>query len=267
MAEPNSTPGVKPCQQSIYPAPFLVCPANLMIEGTCAHAKTWTGRIVGGDGVLICGVCCKRWSCRPCAAAKIKKLAVLCRLAGPNRLLTLTVDPKNYQSPRHAFEATAAFVPELIRTLRKRFGQVEYLRVTELHKSGYPHYHLLVKSSFLPHAVVKNEWHRLTNNQIVDLRQVDGSFQSYTYLTKYLSKLHRLEWTDRHVSYSKNFFPPAAIAKTAGSDLADGKLHNEHPFGYLARFLMGWTLTQTAPLTFIASRDCPPPPMHREGDF
>jgi hypothetical protein len=188
---------------------------------------------------------------------KIKRLAILCKMAAPNRLLTLTVNPAHYTSPRNAFDLTAGLVPELIRSLRKRFGEIEYLRVTELHKSGYPHYHMLVRSGFLPHACVKAAWDRLTNNQIVDLRQVDGTFQSYTYLTKYLSKMHRIEWTDRHVSYSRHFFPAGSMVKKPATDLANGKLFQQHPFVWLSEFCPGKEVIQLGPMTFRLAHTIP----------
>jgi len=253
--------------KSVYPAPYLVHSGFCCTTGTCETAHTYTGRIIGGTDLLVCPVTCKRWSCPYCSRVKIRRLACLCKLAGPTRLLTLTVDPANYTSPRHAFDATAALVPELIRSLRKKFGAVEYLRVTELHKSGFPHYHMLIRSGFLPHAVVKNEWHRLTNNAIVDLRQVDGSFQSYTYLTKYLSKLHRIEWTDRHVSYSKSFFPVDAMKKPDSEGLADGKMYKSHPFVWLAEYCPGREVIQQGPMTFLVTDYVPDSIRKRQDDF
>jgi hypothetical protein len=129
--------------------------------------------------------------------------------------------------------------------------------VTELHKSGYPHYHMLVRSGFLPHVVVKNEWNRLTENSIVDLRQVDGTFKSYTYLTKYLSKMHRLEWTDRHVSYSRKFFPDGSLKKPEGEGLADGKMFKTHPFRWLAENCPGKEVIQQGPMTFLLTDNVP----------
>jgi hypothetical protein len=101
-----------------------------------------------------------------------------------------------------------------------KYGEVEYLRVTEVTKKGWPHYHLLLRSGFLPHKVVKTLWAELTGATIVDLRQVKKSFSAYQYLVKYLSKLHRLEWTERHVSVSKNFAPKVEWAPDNPIELA-----------------------------------------------
>ena len=112
--------------------------------GVCPYAQTMSAySLTHRTQVLFC-LPCKRWSCRVCAEQKIKKLAHSVRAARPNRLLTLTVDPSLYVSPRHAWEETRKCVPILIRNLRKRFGEVEYLRVTEVTQNGWPHYHLLV---------------------------------------------------------------------------------------------------------------------------
>lgn len=250
MVQLHDTASLVQKQQSIYPAPFLVQPANLKYDLTCHHASTYTARVINSDALLVLGITCKRWSCRPCAQAKIRRLAVLTKLAAPNRLLTLTVDPSLWNAPRDCFLDTSPKVAELTRSLRTRFGEVEYLRVTELTKKGWPHYHLLVRSGYLPHPVVKAEWNRLTGAQIVDLKQVNQSFKAYYYLTKYLSKLHSLQWTDRHVSYSKHFFPKGCNEKRSLEGVGDGRRWPVHPFEWLANHCMGLTITQNGPLSF-----------------
>lgn len=250
-------------RQSPWPAPFLVQPANLLIDRdfVCESACSLLATRIDGSGHLLIGLTCKRWGCRPCAQAKIKRLSWQTKFAAPNRLITLTVDPflrddqgnqigNRYESPRAAFEQTAKFVPETIRQLRKRFGPIEYLRVTELHKSGYPHYHLLVRSDYLPHAVLKAIWQGYTGAPIVHLKAVAKNFGAYVYLTKYLTKMHSLAWTERHVSYSKDFFPPECRNTTPAPALGDYRKLDDHPYSYLARHCMGLTITQLSPLTF-----------------
>jgi hypothetical protein len=171
----------------------------------CPRAQTMTGYSMSYHSEVVYVLPCRTWSCRPCAERKIRELACIVRDVKPNRLMTLTVNPSLYQSRKAAWQLTVKQVPILIRQLRQRFGPIEYLRVTEITKQGWPHYHLLIKSNYLPHHVVKKCWAKLTGAYIVDVRQVRKSFSAYKYLVKYLSKLHRLEWTARHVSRSKNF--------------------------------------------------------------
>lgn len=189
---------------------------------------------------------CKLWKCRFCAPIKVSSLARKTEAAKPNRLLTLTVDPKKWDDPRAAYDGTRRKLSDLIKPLRKQFGEVEYLRVTELTKGGWPHYHLLVRSAYLPHESVKETWSKLTGATIVDLRQVKNRFQTYTYLVKYLTKMHNIGWTDRHVSYSKNFFPKAPEDGRVDLELTEAKVIETHPAVLLYNQFRHATLVELA---------------------
>jgi hypothetical protein len=146
-------------------------------------------------------------------------------------------------------------VTELIRCLRKRFGEIEYLRVTEVTKSGFPHYHLLVRSAFIPQPVVKAEWSRLTKATIVDLRQVHQNFGAFSYLVKYLTKMHKLEWTERHVSYSRGFFPAAEPKTKDTTPFLTMKKNRFHPHDLLVQWFDGRSLTQIGPMHWLLDSD------------
>ena len=105
--------------------------------------------------------------------------------------------------------------------------------MTELHKSGYPHYHLLVRSSFIPQKELSGKWAELTGSPIVDVRKILDNFSSFRYLVKYLTKLHKIEWTDRHVSYSRNFFAEEDKEKIAFPERDILSRSDEHPWQYL----------------------------------
>lgn len=195
----------------------------------CPHSQTMSAFDLDRNESLLYALPCNEWSCRHCARRKTSLLAHRTASAKPNRLCTLTVDPKLHANPRAAFDATRRQVPEWIRVMRSKFGEVEYLRVTELHKSGYPHYHLLIRSRYIPHPCARDEWFLLTGASIVDIRAVKKKFNCYTYLLKYLTKLHHIEWTGRHVSYSRGFFPPNEDSRFAPHRLELKKIHNCHP--------------------------------------
>lgn len=238
----HSLPTEPVCQpQPTYLVGKLIADAHQYF-GVCPYAQTYTAYSYHMHADVLFVLSCRRWSCPLCSQTKIRKLAFGVRAAKPTRLLTLTVDPKLYDSPKHAWESTRKKVPLLIRNLRKRFGEVEYLRVTEVTRKGWPHYHLLVRSGFLPHAIVKLLWFALTGAKIVDLRQVKRSFEAYNYLVKYLSKLHRLEWTERHVSVSRNFIPKDSNVPEDRLICGEGTLHRFHPANYVAENLEGRTL-------------------------
>jgi hypothetical protein len=188
-------------------------------------------------------ITCKRWGCSYCAPRKIRKLAFLTNGAKPNRWIRLGVKPEQYSNPKEAWEKTTKQVPELCRVIRKERGECEYLRVCELHKSGMPHYHAMLRSSFIPQKELSKIWGSLTGAPVVYIAKIDQTFSSFRYLTKYLTKLHRIEWTDRHVSYSKNFFRPEDVEKMAfpAKDVIDRS--EDHPWKWTAdRY--GWELVQ-----------------------
>jgi len=211
---------------------------------------------------MLQAVTCKTWSCRYCAQIKIKRLAYLTSEAKPNRFITLTTNPHLHKTPLDAWQNTAVRVPELIRHLRTRFGEIEYLRVTELCKNGYPHYHLLLRSAYIPQPVVKAWWHKTTGAEIVDVRKVNNAFNAYWYLVKYLTKLHRLEWTERHVSYSRKFFPEEPELKVPPFTFASRQPLPINPHKVLLRNYLNERVQQVRPgLWFL-----PHEPMDLQGD-
>jgi hypothetical protein len=216
----------------------------------CPWAKTVIAIDPETDNLVVCPVTCKRWGCEYCAVRKIRKLAFLTNAASPNRWIRLGVDPARYtdQQPteenkwtfkskeRLAWEHTSPMLPEVMRVLRKiRAIECEYLRVTELHQSGMPHYHALLRSGFIPQKQLSSEWAKLTGAPVVWIAKIDSTFSSFRYLVKYLTKLHKIEWTDRHVSYSRGFFPEEAREKMAFPERAILERNDEHPWLWLSR--------------------------------
>ena len=197
--------------------------------GCCPNAQSYVSFSTHLNQFVLYPLPCNKWSCRSCAQNKTKRLANRVAKASPNRLLTLTIDPKLYFTAREAFDATRTKIPLLARKLRRRFGDFEYLRVTEVTARGWPHFHLLVRSGYIPHQVVRKLWMELTGATIVDIRQVNHSFHCYTYLCKYLSKMHELGWTKRHVSSSGHFFPKEEPYTPEDLGLAEGTFYGQHP--------------------------------------
>lgn len=260
-------------------------PATWRNYQTCPWATSIIAIDPETEGLVLCPLTCKRWGCAYCAPRKIRKLAFLTNGASPNRWIRLAVNPRNYDSPREAWEHTSPKVPELARRLAKTLStEIEYLRVTELHQSGFPHYHALLRSGFIPEKILNREWALLTqlphpkkgeeqlavfdarkrghNMDIFEAKladdrasskslktlwaeatgcpfnwiaKIDSTFSSFRYLVKYLTKLHKIEWTDRHVSYSRNFFRAEDREKLAFPERTITSRSDEHPWVYLSR--------------------------------
>lgn len=186
------------------------------------------------EDLLLTPVTCKRWGCIYCARRKIRKLAFLTNGAQPNRWIRLGVDPANHESPEAAWCATSPMLPECCKIIRKERGECEYLRVTELHESGWPHYHALLRSSYIPQKLLSDTWAKLTGAPVVWIAKIDQTFSTFRYLVKYLTKLHKIEWTDRHVSYSRGFFRPEDLEKMAYPEKTVIRRIDEHPWQWLA---------------------------------
>lgn len=244
------------------PSPLQVAPRSWIVEpnidyrtwlGTCPSAQTLLADDPTHQTRWVIPLLCKQWSCRFCAAWKCRRLAARTRDAKPSRMLTLTVDTKLWKSPREAFDGTRRHLSTLFKTLRQRFGEIEYLRVTELTRNGWPHYHLLVRSGFLPQKVIANEWQRLTGASIVDIRPVDKRWSAYTYLLKYLCKLSNLGWTDRHVSTSRKFFPPEPEKRPSFFQIERSENLAMHPATYLSRHAAGSFVVRLTPSIFATA--------------
>lgn len=213
---------------------FLISRLNVSdnLFARCPAAQTLVAISQRHQRLIFCLLPCRTWGCRPCSNAKVRRISYRVNQAKPNRLLTLTIDPALYDEPRQAFDQTRRKIPDLIKSLRPRFGEVEYLRVTELTAKGWPHYHLLVRSGYLPHPVVRDNWTKLTGATIVDLRQIHNRFKTYTYLVKYLAKMHNLGWSSRHMSYSRKFFPKEDDPPESLDELSERRIENLHPSHY-----------------------------------
>jgi len=154
-------------------------------------------------------VSCKVWDCPVCGPRKTWHLCRRIATAKPNRFLTLTSHHHASRTPKQVWDETRFQLPELIRTLRKRTGPLEYCRVIEETKSGYPHYHLLLRSGFIPQQTISTIWQHLTGAFIVDIRKVDPNLRVASYIAKYLAKQTKLSFTNRRVTQSRGFFPTA----------------------------------------------------------
>lgn len=234
------------------PAPRYLTPHPATFKNftMCPWATTVLARDHETDMLQLCPVTCKRWGCSYCAPRKIRRLAFLTSGACPNRWIRLGVKPDRYDSPKTAWQQTAPMLPETIRALRTTLGEIEYLRVCELHESGFPHYHALLRSGFIPQKLLASEWGRRTGAPVVWIAKIDQSFSSFRYLTKYLTKLHRIEWTDRHVAYSRNFFRPEDTERLVFPPRDVTERNDDHPWKWLTDHYPGEEIALEADGTF-----------------
>lgn len=211
---------------------------------TCPDAGTITGYSLTLARQVWIAARCGRWSCSACGPRKVWRLAFKVADARPNRLLTLTVNPSRWHDPREAFDATRRKVPVLIRELRQKHGEVEYVRVLEVTKKGWPHYHLIMRSGFLPQVEISRKWDSLTGAPVVDIRTIEKSSVVLGYVVKYLSKQEHVPWTERRIAWSKRFFRNDQVDQAQSLQLELLK-RSRIPFHvYATSFLQGKTLVR-----------------------
>ena len=105
-------------------------------------------------------------------------------------MLTLTLDPKRYNGPEDAFRSInkERRVATTIKSLHKRghLGSREYTLTVEFHKSGWPHYHVLVPEQF----VGKHELQRTWGRGVVwySKHKMRSVAHAINYATKYITK-------------------------------------------------------------------------------
>jgi hypothetical protein len=109
---------------------------------------------------------------------------------GKCSLLTLTV-AQSGTTPEAAYKAMCAAWNALATWWRKRFPQMAFFRVVEFHKTGFPHFHvLLVNAPWIAQHQISSQWARLLGQAVavVDVRAVKGTEHAIRYVTKYLLK-------------------------------------------------------------------------------
>ena len=149
---------------------------------------------------------CRRWSCSRCGPFKTWQLCMDIDRAKPTRLITLTTAHHGERTTREVFDASRRKISELAKRLRRDGHGFEYCRVLEQHKSGYPHYHLVVRSGYIDQQKISRYWSDLTDAFIVDIRKINPHRKVARYIAKYLTKQMPPDFTQRRVTASRNFF-------------------------------------------------------------
>lgn len=203
--------------------------ATQKLGDPCPNAQTLIAWSHVVKRVVLCILQCNRWGCRNCGPRKAKRLAYRIERAEPNKLITLTVNPRCYATPREAYDKTRRQLAELSKVVKKQIGSFEYLRVLETTKSGWPHYHLMARCPYIPQKTLSTIWANLTNAPIVDIRQIKRIDNVFAYVVKYLCKQTYIPWTNRRTSWSRHFFQNEPPFEPEDLWLDNFKIVKEHP--------------------------------------
>ena len=231
--------------------PFLIgtLKARESFFDTCPSAKCIVGYSTTLSQWCVIQIRCKRWGCRHCGERKMTHYGWKCLAAKPNKLITLTVANRLWDTPRLAFDGTKGKIAQLATRLRRKYEEFEYFKVLEVTKIGWPHYHLIARSPYIPQREISGAWSELTGAPIVDVRKIKKSQDVYFYVVKYLGKQKYIPWTNRRCSWSKNFFPIEEWKAGPGLELKTMGWSDDHPAAIIRQHFHPFWITQY-------SRDC-----------
>lgn len=217
----------------------------------CPIARTYTAISIRLEATVIIAVECGRWSCQHCGKKKVAKYALRVKEAAPNKLITLTVNPARWGSPREAYDGTRRKVSDLTKVLRKSYGEFEYFRILEVTKKGWPHYHLITRSPYIPQAELSDLWRQLTGAPIVDVRMIKKVGDVYWYVVKYLAKQAYIPWTDRRATWTRGFLVKTDFKADTPLELMEPQFSHEHPADWMRWNLPTTNLIEYSPTCWI----------------
>lgn len=112
-------------------------------------------------------------------------------------MITFTVDPKKFSGPAQAWSEVMGrrWIAKTVAKIR-RAGFLEserFFYVLEFHKSGWPHWHLVVESAFIPHEMIERAW--------------GYGFVSYSKKTEFANSDHAVYYLLKYVGKNDSGYP------------------------------------------------------------
>lgn len=170
------------------------------------------------DGKTI-RVSCKSYKCEYCRPKKLNRFRFFAeqRLKSFDRIRLMTLTARNdfgkfkpsedtkYHAIKEFAEIFRRFITNLRRSpkLSQYYRDVQYIKVLEFTKAGYPHYHILV-DRFLPYLTIQELWNDAVNtvkgttgiNARINIKSGFNANGAGRYITKYLTKTAERTATD-----------------------------------------------------------------------
>lgn len=159
-----------------------------MREIRCTSPGTLRQSTDIGHRIMVVG--CRCWRCDGCARglrARIKAYAIAGK---PDKFLTLTVSPIQYEDEHEAARALRKALVHLMQWIArsKRTDAIHYLAVFEKHKSGWPHLHVLARFPYIKHSTLLRRWRKLIGRGGLNIKRPRTTEGVARYVAKYVSK-------------------------------------------------------------------------------
>lgn len=155
-----------------------------------SYCGQWTRVGQVDQETLVVPLRCRSWACPVCGPRNKRRLLRRMISSPATTLITLTCSRRTYTSSDDAYRALSAAVPNLVKRIHRRFPSApfQYLLVWERTKAGWPHAHLLCRTSYLPQRWLSRQWAELAGSPVVDIRRLSNARGASRYVSKYLSK-------------------------------------------------------------------------------
>lgn len=140
--------------------------------------------------VAVPTLCCT-WVCPRCGPVRVRQARAKARAGNPQRMITLTTRPRDGLSTEQSVKWFRHKFSLLVARIRRNFGPFEYFQATELHKSGWPHMHILTRGCYIPQRMLKAWWISLTGSFKVYIQKVKRTWKAVQEATKYCLKTAR----------------------------------------------------------------------------
>ncbi len=134
---------------------------------------------------------CHRWDCPVCGPIRMRKAKAMAIAGNPERILTLTTRPKDGWTTEASVRWFRRRWQRLLAWLRKNFKGFEYMAFVELHKSGWPHMHILTRGEYVPQRMLAEKWLKLTGSYMVSIQAMRRGWKGVHECTKYCLKTAR----------------------------------------------------------------------------
>jgi len=133
---------------------------------------------------------CRSWGCELCQPKRKSQLMALASSGEPTRFLTLTVNPAVASSPEERLKLLARAWRVIVQRLRRihSVSAINYLAIVEETKRGEPHLHILLRSPYIPQALLSGWMGSILASPIVDIRLIRNQKEVVRYVAKYIAK-------------------------------------------------------------------------------
>lgn len=179
-----------------------------ILKQYCPSVKTLIGYNAEKAHGFLVPIRCKRWTCAYCRRINLRILLDRIKRGRPQKFITLTAKHEEGETPEASYVKHRKAVRRLAERIRRTYGKFEYCCITELHKSGFPHWHIVCRCPFVPQQWLSRQWENLTGSKIVDIRRIADPRHAATYVAKYVTKTagkDRPPWLKRITQFSAGY--------------------------------------------------------------